>query len=231
MTTMRTRPPCRRFSRATPRGRGFTLLELMVAIAMAGLVLVGLNFFVFSMGEIWGRGSDSRLFDQHVRGVARFLQHELRAARNPYQADGSTPSFEILEIKPSGGVPERLVSYTILDPDRLMTWIDRPLPEVVCSLQVRDGKGLFLLYHSRLEKRFEDESPREALISPFVESLAYQYYDEDYKRWTQERMLKRDNGSDFLVPQRLVLKFAYRGFTRELVLSLSETEEGLPRFP
>lgn len=202
----------------------------MVAIAMAGLVLVGLNFFVFSMGEIWGRGSDSRLFDQHVRGVARFLQAELRAARGPYQKDGDESAFEIQDVKPSGGIPERLVTYTLLGSDRLMTWVDRPLPEVVCSLQVRDGKGLYLLYHSRLEKRFADESPREVLLSPFVESVSYQYYDEDYKRWTSERQFKRDAGGDYLVPQRLVFKFAYRGFTRELVLALEETGEGLPRF-
>ena len=47
--------------------RGFTLLELLLAMALAATVLIGLNTFVFSMGELWGRGGDVRLFDRHVR--------------------------------------------------------------------------------------------------------------------------------------------------------------------
>ena len=52
--------------------RGFTLLEVLVAMALAALVLVGMNTFMFSMSELWGRNVDLRLFDQHVRAVSRF---------------------------------------------------------------------------------------------------------------------------------------------------------------
>ena len=52
--------------------RGFTLLEILLALSLVALVLVAMNTFVFSMGELWGRNGDLRLFDQHARAVTRF---------------------------------------------------------------------------------------------------------------------------------------------------------------
>ena len=59
------------------RNRGFTLIEIVMAMALVGLVLVGLNTFMLSMTELWGKNTDVRLFDQHVRAVTRFLQKEM----------------------------------------------------------------------------------------------------------------------------------------------------------
>ncbi len=56
------------------RVRGFSLLEVMLAVALSAMLLVAVNFFVLSMGELWSGGSESRLFDRHVRGVTRFLE-------------------------------------------------------------------------------------------------------------------------------------------------------------
>jgi prepilin-type N-terminal cleavage/methylation domain-containing protein len=51
-----------------PGGRGgFTLLEILLSLALIGLLLVSLFTFIFSMGELWGRNTDVRLFDLHVR--------------------------------------------------------------------------------------------------------------------------------------------------------------------
>lgn len=65
---------CRRPPRARMGRAGFSLLEVMLAVALATMLLVAVNFFVLSMGELWSGGSESRLFDRHVRGVARFLE-------------------------------------------------------------------------------------------------------------------------------------------------------------
>ena len=56
------------------RRRGFTLLEVVLAVALSGMLLLAVNFFVLGLGELWGRGSEPRLFDRHVRGVTRFLE-------------------------------------------------------------------------------------------------------------------------------------------------------------
>ncbi len=222
---MSTPLPLRRLSRA------FSLVEMMVAIALVGLLIVGLNYFVFSMGEIWGRSSDKRLFEQHVRSVSRFLESELRQAGLPPHATRSTPAFVPLEIRPSGGLSEVLLTFDLPEGSRLITWPERPLPELVCSFQVRQGKGLYLLWHSRLETRFEQDSPREVLITPFVSAIAYDYYDTQAKTWSTERTPKRDpRTSSYPSPQRLRLSFAHKGYTQEVTLPLPLVEEGLPNF-
>jgi len=213
------------------RRRGFTLLEVLLATALVGLLLAGLNLFIFSMGELWGKNSDRRLFDQHVNAVTRYLQRELRAAALP--PVGQTGEYAIgpQEIRPGGGLAEILLTFDLPEGSRLLEWPDQPLPEVVCSLQVRAGQGLFLLWHSRLETRFADDPPREMRLTPWGTGLAYEYYDAAAKRWSVETAFKRDSTTRaYLVPQRLRLKFAYRGLQRETVVLLPTVTEGLPNF-
>ena len=62
------------------QSRGFTLLETLLASALLGALLLALNFFVFSMAEIWGQGSERRLFEQHVRAVTREVEELIRTA-------------------------------------------------------------------------------------------------------------------------------------------------------
>ncbi len=213
------------------RPSGFTLLEVLLATALVGLLLAGLNLFIFSMGELWGKNSDRRLFDQHVNAVTRYLQRELRAAALPPAGHAGEYAIAPQEIRPGGGLAEILLTFDLPEGSRLLEWPDQPLPEVVCSLQARPGQGLFLLWHSRLETRFADDPPREMRLTPWGAGLAYEYYDADAKRWSVETAFKRDSTTRaYLVPQRLRLKFAYRGLQRETVVLLPTVTEGLPNF-
>ncbi len=111
-----------------------------------------------------------------------------------------------------------------------MAWPDHPLPDVVCSLQARDGQGLILLWHSSLETRFTQDPPRETVISSLVKTLSYDYYDSDFKSWSTETALKKDANSQPIIPQRLRLTFAYDNMTRDTVISLPTNPEGLPPY-
>jgi hypothetical protein len=206
------------------------LLEILLALALVALVLVSMNAFVFSMGELWGRNTDLRRFDQHARAVTRFLENEFRAATFPPAGRPGTPAIAAQEIRPSSGMTENLLTFELPEGSRLFNWPDRPLPEVVCSLQVRDREGLLLLWHSRLEKRFADDPPREAVITPLVSGISYDYYDATFKNWKNEPQLRRDNNNKILVPQRLRLKFTHGKLERETVIVLPNAPEGLPTF-
>lgn len=213
---------------------GFTLLEILLSLALVSLMLVALNTFVFSMGELWGRNADVRLFDQHVRAVTRFLQQELRAAVLPPAAVARSTPVALEEIQPQGGATEKMVTFELPAGSRILVWPDpkRPLPEVVCSLQAREREGLILLWHSRLEKNFDTDPPRETVVTPLVTAMAYDYFDADANRWTTETMLKPDpnGGTNSLLPQRLRLTFTYGKMTRESVITLPAAAEGLPLF-
>jgi prepilin-type N-terminal cleavage/methylation domain-containing protein len=212
------------------RTRGFTLLEILVALALVGLVLVAMNTFIFSMGELWGRNSDVRLFDRHVRSVSRFLQEELRSAALPPAGRADTAAIAPREVRGANGLTEPLLTFELPGGSRLITWPDRPLPDVVCSLAVRPGQGLVLLWKSRHEKRFDQLTPRETVITPLVTALSYEYYDPDFRTWRNETQLRRESGGEFQAPQRLRLRFAHGSLTREVAIQLPTPTEGLPYF-
>lgn len=213
-----------------PRRAGFTLLEILLALALVGLMLVALNTFVFSMGELWGRNADLRLFERHTRAVTRFLEETLRTAAFPPAARLGASPIAPQEIRPESGSTDNLLTFELPAGCRLINWPDRPLPEVVCSLQVRDRDGLMLLWHSRLEKKFSDDPPHETVITPLVTELSYDYYDPNFKSWKTETRVQKDNDGKLQTPQRLRLKFTYGKLTRETVIALPAAGEGLPNF-
>jgi len=210
--------------------KAFTLLEILVALALTALVLVGLNTFVFSMGELWGRNADLRLFDRHVRAVSRFLEAELRVAALPPNGDAKTSPFPVEDIRTQGNGTETLLTFELPQGCRLFAWPAQPLPEVVCALTVRPGQGLVMLWHSRLETRFDDDPPREVVVSPLVTELSYDYYDDGFKNWKNQTTLQKDSTGQYLVPQRLHLKFVYRTHAQEVVIPVPVVTEGLPPF-
>lgn len=199
-----------------------------MAMALVALVMVGLNTFVFSMGELWGRNSDVRLFEQHVRAVTRYLQGEmLRASLPPAAAVNATP-VGVQQITTASAQSDKMVTYMQLAGGRILRWPGRPLPEVYCSLEVRRDQGLYMLWHSDLENHFNDDPPRETLVSPFVTGLSYDYYDGDLSHWTTETVLRTDNAGNPVPPQRLRLTFTYRKLTEEAMVAVPATKAGLP---
>ncbi len=210
------------------RTRGFSLIEIVMAMALVGLVLVGMNTFIFSMSELWGKNTDVRLFDQHVRAVTRFLQREMVRATLPPAASVNSTPVGVQPISPSGAGRDNLVTYMELTGNRILSWPESPLPEVFCSLQVRRDRGLVMLWHSDLENHFNDDPPREALVSPFVTKLAYDYFDTDFGKWTTETAVRTDTSGNPVPPQRLRVTFAYENLTREALVTVPAVAQGLP---
>ncbi len=208
--------------------RAFTLLELLIALAIVALVLVSMNTFVFSMGELWGKNSDLRLFELHVRNVSRFLERELNTAALPPFASVTEQGIAVQQIRAQTGMTDNYLTFELAEGSRLCTWPERALPDVVCALAVREREGLFLLWHSRLEKKFADDAPRETLITPFVTEMTYDYYNVDFKNWKNERALKKEANGETVVPQRIRLKFSYDGRTLESVIGLPTASQGVP---
>ncbi|HTL67672.1 MAG TPA: prepilin-type N-terminal cleavage/methylation domain-containing protein [Lacunisphaera sp.] len=211
--------------------RGFTLVEVLLALVLLAALLTSINQFVFSITEVWTSHRDEFVFVQHTRAVARHLDEMLQTAANSSHASipsGGAPAVEEIRL-PEGGT-EELVAFDLPEGDRLLVWPGRPLPEVQCALGWRKEDGLVLYWKSRLETDFGDAPPRLAVISTFVTSLAYDYYDRANNTWTTEPELQRDEAGNYELPRRLRLHFRRKGHDYEEVIEVPAITEGLPAY-
>jgi prepilin-type N-terminal cleavage/methylation domain-containing protein len=211
--------------------RGFTLIEVMLAVAIAASLIVAAMAFVFSMGELWGQGSDDRLFEQHARGVSRFLENAIRQAEPPPEGAAAPAQGAQPTASPSGVtmqspfqtevLADPMLTFELIESPGALIWGGPPLPFVVCSLRLDRDEGLFLQWKSRLEIDFGEGPPRETRLSPFVRAMSYFYYDAETGVWEQLDAPKAgESGGAPPLPSRIRLTFQ-RGtdtFERDLVL-------------
>jgi len=211
------------------RRRGFTLIELLLAISIMAMLLVALFTFVFSMGEIWGHGSERRLFEQHVNAVTRHLEAMFRRATLPLGASATSEPFTIREVK-TGVADNNLLGFDLADGDRLLVWDGPPLPDVECSIGLEGDRGLMLYWQSKLEIDRATEPPRAVLISPFVTRIDYFYRDADTGNWRTGTNPQKSPEGHWQVPGSIKLTFAHAGVTAERTLTLPARNGAMPLF-
>ena len=213
------------------RRSGFTLLEVLLAVALGAMVVVAMTSFLFSMAELWGVGSNERLFEKHARGGSRFLESSFQKAspRSDTEAGGDASVFWF-NWEGDGTTRESFLSFELKESPGALIWPGKALPHVVCSLQLDEDEGLFLLWRSRLEAVFEDDPPRRTLISPFVREIEYHYinYEEENPEWEIETTPAQEADDSYLMPERIVLKFRLKEEEIERQLILPKVLEGTP---
>lgn len=210
---------------------GFTLIEVLLALALLAALLTAINQFVFSITEAWTKNQDQFIFVQHTRAVTRHLDELLLAAASG--ARGNTPAAgapAVAEVRlPEGGTAD-LLAFDLPMGDRILTWPSTPLPEVQCALAWREGDGLVLYYKSRLEEDFAEANPRMAVLSPFATSLAYDYFDTKTDTWSTEDTLQKDSAGNYEAPRRIRIKFKRKTQELEEIIALPVIMEGLPAY-
>jgi prepilin-type N-terminal cleavage/methylation domain-containing protein len=212
-------------SRVPPR-RGFTLLETLISLALLAVLMLTINTFLFSMTELWGGKRDQRLFDQHVRAATRLVRETLEQAT---VAPGAT-GVAIKEVPDGFGGDEPRLTFLLPDAARLADWPELPLPDVDFSLYVDPDKGLALQWQSRLEINREQTDLHATILSPFVKSLAYEYYDADLRTWkVEEEPVREPAGTAWRKPARLHLRFERGTLKQEVILDLPIRRPGASR--
>lgn len=87
--------------------QGMTLLEVILAIAVAGLLLTAATSLVTSLSSIWMSRQDRNFFDDHADGVAEFIRASLQQAGTEIALDSSTGESEAnSEVTPPRAAPE-----------------------------------------------------------------------------------------------------------------------------
>lgn len=213
-----------RSERVRSCARGFTLVEALLSLALLAALLAALNLFVFSMGEIWGRNRQERLFEQHTRAVTRHLEDVLRRGVLA-PAPALPPRLATAEAL-AARAP--LLTFDLPEGDRTLPWPDAPLPDVRCALEVIPAEGLVLHWQSRWEVDFEKIAPRRTVLSPLVTRLEYGYYDDG--RWQVDLAPRRDKRGGWAMPARIHLRFEHRGRVADSVVPVPKKAGLLPAF-
>jgi len=209
---------------------GFTLVELVLALAILAMLLVALLTFVFSMGELWGHGREQRLFEQHVNAVARHVESLFRRAALPTDGAMLAEPFAVREVRTAGVGTPVLLSLDLPEGDRLFQWPAVPLPDVRAWLAVEPGEGLVIYWQSNLEADRDTQPARRVLVSPLVTGIRYLYFDPAGGRWDERADLLRAAGGRWQVPDRVVLAFAYGPAKAERAITLPLGNGALPVF-
>jgi prepilin-type N-terminal cleavage/methylation domain-containing protein len=206
------------------RHRAFTLVETLLALALLTSLLLAVNLFLFSMGELWGQNRQQRLFDQHVRAVTRYLDELI--ARGALVVE---PGRELRVASPEGLGQPRL-TFDLAAGDRLLPWPETPLPDVECALTTETGRGLVLSWHSRWETGFKDRPPRTLVVSPLVQRMDYLYYNDGTRVWRAEAAPPRAQADTWELPARLRLHFQHDRFAADTVVTIPPRLPALPAF-
>ncbi|MBK1878054.1 prepilin-type N-terminal cleavage/methylation domain-containing protein [Pelagicoccus mobilis] len=210
---------------------GFTLLEVLLAVALGAFILTAITSFLYSMAELWGAGSNERLFEKHARGVSRFIESSFHRASLRYatEEDGNDPVFW-MNWEGDDARNEEFLSFELEQSPGALIWPENPLPHIVCSLEFDEDEGLFLLWRSRLEDAFDEDPPRRTLVSPFVTLIRYHYinYEEESPEWEIEELPQQEADESYLMPERIELVFQFGREEVKRQIILPKVMEGTP---
>lgn len=213
------------------RRRGFTLLEVLLALALLAAVLGAFSIMIYSMAETWRNSERQRLLARHAHAVTDHIEGMLRRAVRTGAASGGTSAAAVpAEIKLPDGGTAMLLTFDLADGDRLLPWPENPLPDVVCSLGNDRREGLVLYWHSRVELDFDDRPPRMLVLSKLGRVTGYDYYDENLKSWRAVEDITKPASGDPIQPGRIHLEFKGAAGTVDTLINVPAASGGLPAY-
>lgn len=154
------------------RSRGFTLLEVLIALSIVGLlVTIAFGGLRVAMAA-WRQGEDRAEVHQHVRAVAYTLSRALGAAY-PYRGTrGTSPEVVVL----FDGAEKRLEFVSQAPPLPLQA----PVAFTAVSITLEDGDEAGLVVRERaLPNRDPFTEGTVVLRDPSVTSLAFKFLSEE----------------------------------------------------
>lgn len=189
--------------------KGFTLVEMVIAIALGAVILVAASSLLLSITQLWIKEEHLDDFQGHVHGVRSFLQTHFNEASYRINEDLTTVEWSSPPLGSQLGTDANYLSFYVYAPSPL--FFRESLIPTVCYLAFDKNKGLSIIWHS-LEK---SGGIYETLLSPWVKAIKLHYYDFDSNRWDildkPRKGKNRDNKLEFQLPDLLELQFVKEG--------------------
>jgi prepilin-type N-terminal cleavage/methylation domain-containing protein len=220
-----------RHSPACNKGRsgGFSLIEMLVAIALSAMILILAMQFLTSIAQDWSGRTEERLFDEHVDGVVRFFQFTLNRnvlderlpTEDRYPALESPPGMSdlndpMVRIRFPDGSP--LFFHPGIEEEPITAWFGHT-----------EEDGVFALWQPDLEEEIDDHRDLYLTpITPWGTAIRFFYFEEADEMWEEEDEVRFDDSNQPLLPDRIQARFRYReGIEKTVTLTLPRTYENV----
>ena len=169
--------------------RGFTLLELLLALAIAGALLVMLLGSLRAGLAAWRQGDERATAHQHLRSLSELLAGSVAAAFPYHQSDAQGGEAKVQFL----GEEERLSFVTFAPPFPLAA----PVPFVAVTFALRGGEKPGLAVTERGLPNFDPfEQAEPILVDASVTAVKFRYLRSEggwEERW--------DGAAEGRVPQ------------------------------
>ncbi len=171
------------------RPPGFSLIEVLLALAVGGIVLMAASSLLVTISQAWANRPATRdAFDAHVNGIAHFLTAVLEEATN---LDENSKEMDAIHLARPVGFSETddpLLAIYLREAPPFFYWPHGLASRVHANLLFEEGEGLYFLWYSELQEMEKDESGQLQLadedqlfrtqISPYFDEVFYCYFGD-----------------------------------------------------
>ncbi len=207
-----------------PSGKGksaFTLVEVLIALALTGMLLTGLTMLTFQIMQAWAQQAEDPLFDRHVDGLRRVLEECVAETVDASDSQGARRAINSVLTQPPGSVNVSRAPYLrITGAPPFIAGETQPLGDVRGWLVFEEGSGLVLYWQTDTERQNNQDATHRLVLSPWVTDMRYAAYENSAKSWSEET---DPNALSTGMSVFLQLNLEHRGQTRRIFLSLADT--------
>ncbi len=203
------------------RINAFTLIEVLIALTIGGMLLTAISVYLVSLANIWFIRGDDQYFNQHVEGVAYFLNHTLKNAVISHKTEVASiywdtpPGYSEFE--------DPLLTFHLKEAPALLILPDSQFTAITCHLYFEKGDGIFILWYSNHKKIENSDDVQRTLVSPLLNNIHYCYYKPDDDKWGLYNTPQKGLNQKMITPDFLLLDFEYEGEIREVPLEIPKT--------
>lgn len=222
------------------RARGFSMIEVLLALCIGGLVLTAASSLLVTISRAWAERPATRdAFDAHVNGVAHFLSAVLEEVTLPRLNQSGDDLIDLQRPVGFSDSEDPLIHFYLREGPPILFWPTGSASRAHCYFYFEDGEGLSFLWFSELQELEKNDEGKMELedegalfktpISPFCDEIFYCYYGEedatadDIKEWEiLDNLEENIQSGKYRIPDfiKLVFKWEEEDLERTITLPI-----------